>query len=341
MAEGPWGAVAALIDRAPRIEDLRYHGLQLLAAQRRRLEGRANEPLLLHDEQLAAAVTLTVPRVLERVREAYDGKILLMKGPELARLYPEPRLRPYGDVDLLVDDAKRAQRALLAAGFRPVGDPSLFLDIHHLRPLVAPGLSLALEVHDRPKWPERCAPPETAELLARGVPATFGAGILALPPAEHALLVAAHAWAHGPLTRLSHLLDAELLALRSEPTELGLLARRWGIDRIWRATASAAAALFHDEPAPWPLRTWARGLPAVREPTVLEWHLEACLAPFAAHPPRKAIHSAANGAFGVARRQPDESWRDKLARSVHALNSPAASLSEHRRALADRPRRLP
>ena len=319
------------------MDDLRRHGLQLLAARRLRLQGRPVHRQLVHDEQLAAAVTLSTPLLLRRVRAAYDGPVVLMKGPVLAELYPEPRLRPFGDVDILVADAERAQRALLAAGFRPVGDPSLFRNIHHLRPLVAPGLALTVEVHDRPKWPEGCDAPSVEELLARAIPAP--AGLLTLPAAEHALVVAAHSWAHSPLGRLGHLLDVHLLAAGAEEADLRTLARRWGLERLWETTARASGALFGDGRSSWPLRTWARSLPAVRERTVFERHLETCFAPFwALRIPRSAA-AAGRGALGTMRRQPEEAWGEKLARTSRALRSPRAPLSKHRQALDRRSRK--
>jgi hypothetical protein len=337
---GPWEGVDRLIDRASRLEDLRRHGLQLLAGRRWRGLGRPIEAQLVHDEQLAAAVTLTAPVVLERARAAYDGRIMVMKGPEVAALYPSPQLRPYGDIDLLVDDAEAAQRALLDAGFRPIGDPSLYVDIHHLRPLLAPGLAVAVEVHDRPKWLGGQSAPATAELFSRAVPSATGVpGIVTLPPAEHALLIAAHSWAHVPFGRLSHLLDADLMAGGADESEIRALAERWGVVPLWHGTSAAGAALFRDGPATLPLRTWARGLRTARERTVLERHLETWLAPFSQTSPGRAAHTSLSAFVEGFRPQPGESWGVKLRRTLHALRSPSVRLSEHRRALADGERR--
>ena len=46
-----------------------------------------------------------------------------MKGPEVAAHYPVPSDRPFGDLDLLVEDPEAAQRALIAAGFVEFGEP--------------------------------------------------------------------------------------------------------------------------------------------------------------------------------------------------------------------------
>ena len=325
-----WRAVDDLVDRAPCVGDLRSHGLQLLAAQRLRASGQRVPEQIRHDEQLAAAVALTAPLVLTRVRAACDGEIAVMKGPELAQLYPTPRLRPYSDLDLLVADAPRAQRALLAAGFRPVGNPRAYIDIHHLRPLVAPGLAIAVEVHDRPKWVGGADGPSAREILATAVPSSVGVdGILAPNAAVHALLVAAHSWAHVPLVRISQLIDFALLRIAADPAEVRDAAARWGVERLVEATDAAVDALFFDGRAPWTVRTWARNLRGARERTVLESHLEHLAAPFAALPTRRAVALSAHAAALVSRPLPGETWRVKFRRIRHALRTPFARLSEH------------
>lgn len=336
-ADRIWQAVDRLIDRAPRVQDLRRHGLQLLAAQRWRELGRPVPDQLRHDQQLAAAVTLTAPLVLERVRVAWPGAIAVMKGPEVAALYPSPQSRPYSDLDLLVENAAEAQSALLAAGFRPVGDPRLYVDIHHLRPLKAPGLAVAVEVHDRPKWLDGTEPPPTGDLLAVAVPATSGVnGVLTLGPREHSLLLAVHSWSHVPLARISHLLDVALMTEGVEPDELRALARHWGVERAWAATNAAVESLLLGGTRSWPMRSWARNLSRVDERTVLESHLEHWLAAFSALPPRRALGASTRAVAAEARPAPGERWRVKLRRVRHALRSPFVGLSEHRHALTVR-----
>ena len=91
---------------------------------------------------------------------------------------------------------------MVEAGFEPTGDPELYVGIHHLRPLVLPGLPPVVEVHHDPKWLDGTAPP-TAELLKTAVPSATGIpGLLTLEPARHAVALAVHAWAHVPLSRL-------------------------------------------------------------------------------------------------------------------------------------------
>src|ERR671918_2916762 len=121
--DGLWGGVDALIDRAPTADDLRGHRLEVLAAKRFRARGLPVPLDFVSQERSAAIVALSAPLVLRRVREAYDGPVVVLKGPEVAARYPDAALRAYGDVDLLVPDALGTHRILLDAGFQLVGDP--------------------------------------------------------------------------------------------------------------------------------------------------------------------------------------------------------------------------
>jgi hypothetical protein len=323
-----WDAVDSLVERAPDLTALRYHRLQLLAAWR----GRADAPELARERVMAHAVELAVPAVLARARAAWDGPLVLVKGPEVALDYPAPATRPFGDLDLLVADAGAAQRALLAAGFREAGDPRIYEHIHHLRPLWWPGTPVFLELHSRPKWPEGLLAPPTGELLAASEPSRLGiAGVETLPTAHHALLLAAHAWAHQPLARAGQLLDVAVTAGRADAAELRALARAWGIRRLWRTTRSAADALLGGSgrtPA------WSRHLGAARERTVLERHVQECLAPLWGLPPAQALPAAARGLAGAMIRDEGEGWRSKLARSRRAVGNARLAKSEHDRRLA-------
>jgi hypothetical protein len=257
-----------------------------------------------------------------------------MKGPEVAVRYPGPALRGFRDLDLLVPDAPEVQRQLVAAGFEPVGLPEKYAAIHHLRPLAYPGLPLLVEVHDRPKWPERLRPPSKEELLEAAVPSSVGVeGIDTLPAAQHALVLAAHAYAHGPVTKLVHAIDAAVVAAEATPDDLTALARRWELERLWQTTAAIADSLFAGGRAPLALHLWARCLPAVRERTVLESHVEDWLAPFWTYPPRTAARATLASLADEVRPLDGETWRDKLRRALRVVRHPFARLSDHRREL--------
>jgi hypothetical protein len=336
-SEQVWEGVGRLVDRTDGARDLEAHGLHLLAAERWRRFGRPVPQAFVQEELRAAMTTLAAPALLRRVRASCEGPMLVLKGVELARRYPDPALRLSSDVDLLVRDAEAAQRALLAAGFVEVGDPELYLDIHHLRPLCWPTLPLAIELHSRIKWPDGLQPPPSAELFADAVPAAVGLdGVLALPAAQHALAVAAHAWAHVPLRRLRDLVDIALLSAEADPGELSALARRWGIERLWRTTRAAVEGVLLGAVPPAAVQLWARHLADVRERTVLENHLMRCLSPLWALPPRRALAASLSALVDEVRPGTGETWRTKLARGGEALRNPKRQLSEHDRTLRSR-----
>ena len=117
--------------------DLQSHGLQLLAADRWRRLGRAVPADVAVEELWAAAKTAATDEILARVRAACEGRLLVLKGPEVAAHYPTRTLRPSADLDILAEDATETQAALVAAGFERVGafDDDYYEGLHHLRPL--------------------------------------------------------------------------------------------------------------------------------------------------------------------------------------------------------------
>jgi hypothetical protein len=337
---GLWEAVDALIDRAPSEDDLRSHRLEVLAARRFRTLGRPIPADFAAEERFAAVALLTTPLLLERVRAAYDGPAMVLKGPEVAARYPDPALRGYGDIDLLVPDAEAAHRALLAAGFQLVGDPELYVDIHHLRPVVANGFPLTIEVHSRPKWLDPLAPPATDVLFESAQASATGvAGMLAPSPAQQALLLAVHSWAHEPLRRLRDMIDIAAVAAAADPAEIELLARAWRIERIWGTTIAAVDALLADQRTTWALRMWAQNLGRVRERTVLENHLQRWVSDFWAMPPLAAARTLPRTFLEEVGPGGGETWRDKLSRTALAVRNASRRRSHQDRELHDRSRR--
>jgi Uncharacterised nucleotidyltransferase len=333
-----WDGVDRLIDRAPTLADIRSHRIELLAVRRWRAQGRSIPEELADLERVSAMHRLVVPRLLERVRAVYDGPMIVHKGPEVAAHYPDPTSRNYADVDLLVLDAEEAQRALLAAGFEEIGDPALYLDIHHLRPLRWPLLPLHVEIHSRPKWVEALRGPSTEELFAAAVPSTATIdGVLALPPAHHALVLAVHSWAHEPLRRLRDVIDIAAVADAAEPGEVAALARAWGVSQLWRATDEAVSSVLAERRRPLSVRVWARNLMLVRERTVLENHLARWLSDFSVLPTGRAVSALP----GTLRRElgpeGDESWSNKFFRTGRAIRNAFRRRSEHDESL-DAPR---
>jgi len=331
-----WDAVAALTARAPSLRALCDHRLHLLAAWEAHRSGTGPDPASAAERVLASAIELTAPVVLTAARAAWDGRLVVMKGPEVALRYPARATRPYSDLDVLTPDAPATQRALLAAGFRELGDPALYSGIHHLRPLWLPGTPLTVELHSQPKWPEYLSPPSLAELLDAAVPGRTGvAGIEALRPEHHAIVLAAHSWAHAPLARAGHLVDVAAVLTEADADATAQLARRWGCGEMWGTTRGAIRALLEGGRS-LALSTWARHLSASRERTVLAAHAEAWLAPFWAASPRRAPAAALAAMADDLRPSEQESWRAKLARSGMAIAHARRPQSEHDRRLEAR-----
>ena len=326
-----WAAVDRLLalDRPP--SDLAGHGIGPLVARRLRALGRDVPPALADEELQAVTAALAAPVLLRRIRDAWDGPLVVMKGPEVAARYPREGLRAFGDVDVLVPDAASAQRALEAAGFKRVGDPGRYVGIHHLRPLAVPELPLAVEVHSAPKWPDGLPVPRVEELLEAAIPAAVGvAGVQALRPDHHVLVLAAHGWAHEPLRRLGDIFDVAVELDGCAPEEVAALAERWGLARLWSSTGLVLDAVLEGTRLPQPLRLWARSLEDARERTVLDNHLQRLLSGFAVLPPGPASRAFARACLRELLPE-DESWSTKLRRTFRAARNRSRPRSEHER----------
>jgi hypothetical protein len=331
-----WGAVDSLIDRAPSLEDLREHRLHLLAERRWCETGKTIPAALTAEKTLAVALFLPVSGLLARIGTVWTGPIIILKGPELASRYPEGFRRTAGDIDLLVDDADAAHAALRAAGFVPTGDPRRYVDIHHLQPLVWPGLPVRIEVHHSLKWIEGLEPPSTAELFALAAPSRVDVdGFQTLTPAAHAVVVAIHAWSHGPLRSLRDLIDVAVLKAEADSVEIESLVAHWGVSDVWRTTDGVVNALFASGRRPLALRLWARHLESARSPTVAEAHLEWWLSSFWALPARCALQRAVRRLADDLQPAPGERWRTKLSRARLALRNAGVRRSSHQRLLEE------
>lgn len=327
-----WERVDRLLARTDDLCALRAHRLHLLAARRLRRLGLPVQRELEAELVRSAWIALLTPLVLAAARQAYDGRMVLLKGLEVSARYPEPSTRPFADADVLVDDAAAAQRALLGAGFREVGDPRLYVGIHHRRPLLHAELPVPIEIHETPKWVPWRTPPGTSELLARAVPGRSGVGgVLALPPAEHAVVLAIHAWAHEPLRRALEVVDVAAVAESADPDEMDALAAAWGVGRIWRATTRAVEALLDGRRLPPTVRPWARGLVELRERTVLESHLKRWLGGFSERPPARALAALPAAVLADLGRSSGDSWRQKALRSGVAVRHALLPRSDHDR----------
>jgi hypothetical protein len=331
-----WDQVDLLLERAPHEEALRLHRVELLEIRRRRANGLDLGPLI-SDEATAVVRDLAAIPLLARVRAAWDGPLVVHKGPEVALDYPGPRLRSFCDLDLLTDDAARAQAALLAAGFQKVREAESHGVVHHLCPLQWPGLPLTVELHTRPNWVDGVPGPTTDELIASAVPGRLGVdGVATLAPAQHALVLAAHAWSHDQLGRLGNLIDVAVTLRRADESEVAALARRWGCSRVWRTTRAAIAAVLEGTGRSAAVASWARHLHGVRERSVFEWHVKNAVAPVWGLPHRRIPTAVVAEAWATTVTDEVEPWRAKRRRARLALRNAGTARSDHLLALEAR-----
>jgi hypothetical protein len=322
--------VYRLVDGTSDVAALRAHRLHLVAVRRWRERGLDIPAPLVEEETIASVATLVVPDLLTRILSLCGPPVVVHKGPEIAARYPDPALRPFIDLDVLVEDAESVQRTLLAAGFVEVGDPARYVGSAHRRPLALPGLPLFVEVHDDPNWPTWLPRPPTRELLDAAVPSSLGIdGLTTLAPHHHALAVAVHAWAHGPMARVGDLVDATLMSRDIARGELLSLARRWGVEGVVRTTLSSADAVLFGGARPRALKLWARNLPEMRERTVFETHLGRWLAGFSALGARRGVAVMADEVVKDLRPAVGETWSVKLRRTRMAVGHARLKRSVH------------
>jgi putative nucleotidyltransferase-like protein len=315
-----WERVDQLIDRAPTITDLHAHRLHLYAEWRWRELGRPIQRELAELKKGAAVLRLAAPALLGRIRQVYDGPMILLKGAEAGARYPRPELRPSADLDLLIPDAEHVQRLLLDHGF------TVFEELapeagHHLPQLEWAGLLMPVEIHSRPNWPTWLPAPATAELFdVATTESVVGRGVLALPPAHHALVLTAHMWTDAPIARIGQLLDYWLVSREADPDELARLARRWQLTRLWRTTDSIARSVLLGEPTT--VRAaglWTRRLEATRDRTVLGAKLASLVAPFWGLSAGDAVVATARRFGAELRPGQHETWGGKFSRTAGAV----------------------
>ena len=289
----PWEALDRLLDRLEPHAAF-AHGVAPLVSERLRRRGKDVPQAFLPEERAAKIANLIAPSVLARARDAYEGPMLVLKGPEVSALYPG-RARMFADLDLLVADAPAARKSLLAAGFEPADRLERVSPFfYHLNPVELPGVPLQIELHKTVKWPSGLLPPPNEALFEAAVPASVDVqGLLTPAPAHHALLLAGHAWAERPLDRFRDLIDVVVMGNGVDTRELEQTAAEWRWDRVWHTTRAAIEWLIEDAPLPAAVRLWARHLAASREPTAVEVQFRRWLSPFWALPPASALREIA------------------------------------------------
>jgi putative nucleotidyltransferase-like protein len=326
-----WDRVEELVVRAPSSGAVHHHQLNAVAARARRRRGLPVEPQQRAAEQAAAIAALSSVYLLGRVRAAVDGPLVLMKGPEVAASYPQPQTRLFKDLDILTPDVDAAYRALLAAGFVEVTCGSFVPPPYHCWPLGWPGVPLTIELHRAPRGVPDVPVPSFETLLALTQPSRTGVeGVLGLVPSAHAVVLAVHAWSHGPLERLGPLIDVAAVLGDGDRAAADAHARTWGCERLWRTTVSVIDALLMDGSRTIAARTWARHLFGAREPSVLESHLSRVAAAAWGLPHSQAGRGVGREIKKTALVYGEDSWPEKLHRARRAVRHAVMPLSDYR-----------
>jgi len=172
---------------------------------------------------------------------AADVPVMPLKGLALREsIYPDPALRPSGDIDLLVraEHVRQAESALQALGYLPdeTYHPRAWYrpaNSHHLVPYRLPGRDVQVEVHWDLAPPEVHLPADVEGIWTRAVAGQLaGRPVWLLAPEDLLLHLTLHASLLSRfLTRLHHLVDvAETTRHYAQQLDWGRLAeraRRW------------------------------------------------------------------------------------------------------------------
>jgi hypothetical protein len=185
-----------------------------------------------------ARTTLLAEHLLTQSIAGWSDRVVLMKGLEVAHLYPSLIARPFRDVDVLVNNADTLWEHCVNDGYCQRPNRRADIDHHHLPALRAPFGGIGLEVHHRPNTPG-WASIEADLILDTAEPSRTGIQGIWRPRDDiHALLMALHGW-KGGFTRQRDLYDAILLAAVSTiPIEE--TAREFNLHRCWRWTVRLA-----------------------------------------------------------------------------------------------------
>ncbi len=211
-------------------ERLQQHGFDLLFGDPERLA---------NDRRAHARKVLVAQHALADQVEHHQTPVIVMKGLEVAMLYPRPIERPFRDIDILVRDPRPRWDRLVEQGHRKSPKRAIDIDHHHLPALEHPTGVLGIELHHSPNLPGWAKIPndlifETAQPSRTGIEGT-------LRPRDdiHALLLALHCW-KGGFTRLRDLFDALLLdSMIGNCTSA--TAGSMGLDRFWDRTVVLAS----------------------------------------------------------------------------------------------------
>jgi hypothetical protein len=167
-------------------------------------------------------------------------------------------------------------------------------------------------------------------VFGTAIPSRTGvAGLLAPNSAAHAVLLAAHGWAHDPLRRLGDVIDIAATLQDADRSRAAAYAREWGWDRLWKAMVSITDAVIVGGALPKRLSPWTRHLLSARDRKVFEHQLTLLLAPASSVPASQVPRALGRGVREVVARRNDESWAQKIRRSRKALLDALVEESVH------------
>jgi hypothetical protein len=196
---------------------------------------------------------------------ASDLAVIVLKGPVLAEtVYPDPALRPFTDLDLLVrpEDRRRADVALRAIGYQPLADEHTWdfdvgfdgATVYESAAGVRVDLHWALLTEARYAWRARAA----GTVWDRAVPLTLGGErALGLAPEDLVLHLALHFAVHHSLTGVLRQWDLALV-LAHTPIKWSRVVRRAGAWRVRSALFFTLLSLSASFPAAVPPRVLRR-----------------------------------------------------------------------------------
>lgn len=122
---------------------------------------------------------------------------VVVKGAALGTYYPDPALRLYSDIDIMIgrERLEAAERALNDLGYRCLASRGWWLDrFHHLPPMASDSGAFLVELHWRLDYEEEKGRLPAEDLWARAVPWTVrGRPALRLDTVDEALYVCRHA----------------------------------------------------------------------------------------------------------------------------------------------------
>ena len=192
-------------------------------------------------------MTVAAPMVLKRARAAYEGRLMVMKGPGGGGTLPDPGLLGASEMlDLLPDDPDAGTTRVARCRLRRASDrPRLLQDDQHLCPT---GLARAASGRRAPPTPKLRGVPEpaaTRRAVGDGRSQRDRRRRTARAGARRACAATRCPRMDASSTRScgrSHRPRGDAPA--GERLEADALARRWGWERMWQTTLAVADAVL-------------------------------------------------------------------------------------------------